>query len=117
MTARELAERAAEELMNGGFTLDLDGDAPTEGFAVAVYPEAEEVIEAPTVQLIVEYIVRWAPTLIRDPRARLGGWVSEGKLYLDISAVYHDRDEALKVARANKQKAIYDLGAGAEIAA
>lgn len=111
------AHRALRE--SGGFTLSPeDGTQPAGGYAVAVYPEAEEVIPDPLkVSEILSYIVRWAKVLYNDTRAHLGGWVSEGKVYLDISAVFTDLDEALEVARANGQLAIWDLGRSEEIAA
>ncbi len=116
MTARELARLARDELANGGFTLSIDGDTPASGFAVAVYPQAERVIVNPTAEDILHYIIDWTAVLYNDTRAHLGGWVSDGQVYLDISAVIDDRDEALSLARENNQKAVWDLANSEEIA-
>jgi len=45
----------------------------------------------------------------------IGGWRDGTVLYLDISVVIQDLDEALDFAAHNDQKAIYDLAKGASI--
>ena len=41
--------------------------------------------------------------------AYVGLWVDEGKLYIDLSINFNDRQVALNIAREFKQKAIYDV--------
>jgi hypothetical protein len=41
--------------------------------------------------------------------AYVGLWVDEGKLYIDLSIQFNDRQVAINIAREFKQKAIYDV--------
>jgi hypothetical protein len=41
--------------------------------------------------------------------AYVGLWVDEGKLYIDLSIQFNDRQVAINVGREFKQKAIYDV--------
>lgn len=43
-----------------------------------------------------------------DYKLTLGFWINDNKLYIDINKIYDNLDEALKVAKNNKQLAIYD---------
>lgn len=116
MTRAELAELAAELLeTNGGFTLDSDGQSPSEGYAVAIYPDAEEIVTDATPGRIREYITKWSDVLARDARAHLGGWVDAGRVYLDLSAVIPDLADALRIGREFAQIAIFDLATFTEI--
>lgn len=40
--------------------------------------------------------------------AFVGFWIDDGKIYLDISVNVGDKKEALRIAKENKQLAIYD---------
>lgn len=41
--------------------------------------------------------------------AYVGLWVNDGKLYIDLSVQFNDRQVAINIGREFKQKAIYDV--------
>lgn len=75
--------------LNGGFTVDLQGREPTSGFAVAL-PGHERIARvrssADIADAIYSYVVHHGNALRRDGRY-LGGWLYEGRLFLDVSEV------------------------------
>lgn len=101
----------------GGFTFrDLVGDGPGEGYMVSVDKSTEKKIPLRdlTSADVADYMSIHQQAL-KDPNNYLGGWVHKGNVYLDISRHTTDRDEALKLARANQQLGIYDIGRGETI--
>jgi hypothetical protein len=44
-----------------------------------------------------------------DDNTFLGAWLDEGLLYIDLSMHIENKDEALKLAKDNHQKAIWDV--------
>ena len=98
-----------------GFTTDKFGNAPTTGFMVSVIGR-ESVspvksifgdYEGPTYGKIFDFCHNnWDRVVNGD---YIGGWVSEGRLYLDVSVHFADRSEAIDFAVANDQLAIFDL--------
>jgi hypothetical protein len=103
----------------GGFSITLDGQRPSDGYAVAL-PGYEERISLSGLSTrdvadrIYSYVVAHG-RLLRDPGAMLGGWISDGCLVLDISHVVQDRDSALVLGRLNGQDAIYAIAHGEEL--
>lgn len=100
----------------GGFTMSLAGDPQTSGYAVAPAKETERVYDSATwgETDLDEYIDEHWDLLTRE-RAKLGGWIHEGKVYLDVAIVVDDYDEALRLATAGDQIAFFDLANGIEI--
>lgn len=102
---------------DGGFTYDpVDDLSPSSGYAVAYYDDAEEIhdVETITEDDVYSYLDKHREKF-RDRRSHVGGWVSEGKVYLDISLVIPDRSEAEKIGIEKNQYAIFDLGSFTEI--
>jgi phage gp29-like protein len=107
----------------GGFTYNpvrlKHRGPPRRGYALSVRKDTEKVIdlaakrEAVKAQL-KEYVRKHRET-IKAEGNYLGGWIDNGKLYLDISKVIKDRNEAVKAAERAEQLAIYDLGEGKTI--
>ena len=97
-----------------GFTCkDHIGDGPTTGFMCSVSRGTEEAF--PIADLTPEHIAAYRDKhadLLADPDTYLGGWVWEGKVYLDVSKHFDDKDQALAAAKANDQIGIYDIGSG-----
>lgn len=104
--------RALQE--GGGFTIhDPSGQVPTSGWVVALSKDTEYTFD---MNLPPE---RWDEEIrryraehwkeLQDPSTFFGGWVDEGKVYLDISQVVDDRDEAVRRARERDQLAIFHL--------
>lgn len=99
---------------DGGFTFrDVVGDGPKEGYMVSVNKDTE--VKMPLRDLTSAHVADYMSThqqTLKDPNNYLGGWVYKGNVYLDISRHTPDREEALRLARANKQLGIYDIGKG-----
>lgn len=108
----ELSNRLAEP--DGGFTIDVrTGREVAAGYAVSIFPQhsLELPLADATPAALCHYIEQHADVLA-DPHNRLGGWhdPETGRIWLDISLVLADRDEAIKWAEAANQIAIFDLG-------
>lgn len=108
--AAELAaELAAEVTINGGVTYDVTKRIAMtcrHGYAVALYG-AERAVEfgSDLVAEIADYLTRygdWSGTLF-------GAWSDNGTVYLDRTIIVDDLDDALDIARQNRQRAIYDM--------
>lgn len=100
-----------------GFTFhDFPGDAPSSGYMVSVNPEAEHILPEYDVTSddLGEYMDIWGWEL-HDPNKFIGGWVHQGKLYLDISTWEPSLEDAALLAKAHNQIAIYDLTNDQEI--
>lgn len=100
----------------GGFTLDVKGDTPQEGYAVGVMPSHSGQI--PKAEVTPGKIKAWLdtqrPRTLADKRIRVGGWVDDnGTVWLDIVRVYapDEREHAIRVGRRLNQIGIMDLGA------
>lgn len=96
----------------GGSTINLRTGKPiTSGFAVTVTKEFEKILPTDkiTEQDVLDYQKEHADFLKKNPDAVIGTWVDEGKTYLDISRVVPTQEEAFRIGKENKQKAIFDL--------
>jgi HK97 family phage portal protein len=111
----------------GGFTYNAVSDtSPTEGYAVSPFKELEMVVDVTTPKKGDLSIDKWRKNLrpklrdyirknidtLRRPNAHLGGWWDKdsNKVYIDISIVSDNLEDAMKVAKENDQEAIFDLG-------
>lgn len=99
---------------DGGFTVDpVTGRDVTGGYAVSVHPDCERVIDtAPGSGELAKYVIDHAPILSQRGR-RFGGWhdPDTGLVHLDVSVVVESLNEALELARANDQLAVFDFAA------
>lgn len=99
-----------------GFTLDLAGQpTPTQGFVVAPLKETEIFIDSQdlspdTLEALVDNVV--ALTQASGGKVYAGGWFDEetGRYVLDAVQVVDNKDDALYLAAAGDQDAIFDLG-------
>lgn len=101
----------------GGFSFhDHVGDAPDHGFMVSLSKSGEQVLPVRDVTgaVVADYAALHAAELA-DPMNYLGGWVYKGKVYLDVSRLFLDKEEALAQARTHNQIGIYDIGEGKTI--
>lgn len=117
----QLAQRALDE---GGFTIDLEGNSPTEGFAVSLRKDVEVTIWLPPViiprnveDLIADVLYRFVIDRGHDLRngAYFGAWRDGSRVVLDLVNVIPDMGAALKAAGEAHQEAIYDLRTGRTI--
>ena len=97
---------------NGGSTFNpakgnLNG---TDNYAVAAFPQRNEVISGELTPEHVQQFIDKNQDLLADPKNSIGTWVDEsGKHSLDIVHTIPDRDAAVKMGEESNQKAIFDL--------
>lgn len=107
-----LTEKLREK---GGFTYNAVGDYfPKKGYALSVFRDREQIYEnRVTAKQLREYLEKNRDLLTQKGNA-VGAWFNpeESKIYLDISKVVEDEDEARKLAVANRQEAYYSLHGG-----
>ena len=95
-------------IVEGGATLNKYGKdfVSSEGFMVSVFgAEFKTTDEGTAKNKIEEYIEK----IQTEEGLFVGVWVDEGEVYVDLSIHIINYNEALEVARNNKQKAIFDL--------
>lgn len=95
-------------IVEGGATLNKYGEdfISNEGFMVSVFgAEFKTTDEEIAKNKIEEYIEK----IQTEEGLFVGVWVDEGEVYIDLSIHILNYNEALEVARNNKQKAIFDL--------
>jgi hypothetical protein len=96
---------------NGGFTYNpLYGATPKHGYAVSLKDHGE-AFEIGTVTSgdLQKYMQENEGKMI-NPAQYIGGWVNDGKLYLNISIVLGDEKEARKTVWINGGTNTYNLG-------
>jgi hypothetical protein len=115
-----------------GFTISIDGKpTPTSGFVLAPIKQTELIFDAKTIDY--EDIVKLKDNVkflfktyqdmgIKDMRVYAGGWLDTdpksttyNKYVLDASVIIDNKADALYIANAGKQNAIFDLGEFNEI--
>jgi hypothetical protein len=101
---------------DGGITISLDGQQPTEGFAHSL--DVANEVKIPLDHFTpedVEHYIRSRYEQLSQPGKFVGTWVSNGTAYLDISQVSLDHDEAYAGARDAQQEAMWDIANSKEI--
>jgi hypothetical protein len=103
---------ASYNLLTGEFN-------PSTGFMVSIKGHEERsIFNVNNLQYtIARYIRTKADILLSGENEELflGGWIDKGDLYLDVSILIENKDEAIRVAIANDQKAYYDCNIGKSI--
>jgi hypothetical protein len=97
-------------LENGGFTYNpLYGATPQQGYAVSLQGH-EKVFYFGTMtdDEFLKYLQENGERM-KDPAHYIGGWVDDGRLYLDVSIVLLDEKEAREIGRINDQTCIFDM--------
>ncbi len=97
-------------LANGGATVSLEGFEPSEGFAVSIYPyrgicKPLHMVDAHVISSWISRNLEW----LSRADHYVGAWLDHGFLYLDISIIVSDRDEAIALGRAHDQLSIFDF--------
>jgi hypothetical protein len=94
----------------GGTTVSTHGkSAPSSGYMVSL-PDLEAVY--PQDQVTEETLRGYADVYrdeLADENRFLGGWVSDGNVYLDVSEHVPDGDEAFRLGHEREQKAVWDF--------
>jgi hypothetical protein len=117
-TGQSLLERTET---SGGFTYSPSSRSmPSDGVALSPYPERERVVVA--TDLTSNDILSYAKDnhdVLTQPDHYIGAWHNtlDGNVYLDVSVVTQDKDDANVQALMQQynQIAAYDLGSGTEI--
>lgn len=103
-------------LANGGVTINLAGQQPSSGYAFPPSKSSEVTVpvEQFTPDVIAQYISAHKREL-EDPDNYLGTWIDNGLVYLDISQVLDDEQEAFKRATDSNQIAMWDIANNVEV--
>lgn len=99
-------------IKEGGFTVQpVTNDSPTKGFVLSIYPEREAIYDADKVspKTIRDYLRKNIDFIKGNPKRHLGGWLDGGKVYLDISEIVNNAEEAMRLCKEHKQLAFFDL--------
>lgn len=107
----DYAAVASHIVEHGGITINLHGDMPQSGYAVAMYPDCETVVHryAFNSHALRMFVETYAHILESDTHAYVGAWIDGDSVYLDISAVLRNRRDAIVAGIAHSQRAIYDI--------
>jgi hypothetical protein len=114
---KNLHDFVASIVENGGATFNLvTGTSPTTGFVVSergfedITPIfGDDVTKEILVSSSVYMFIRKNGFELNDPKNFLGGWIDDGRLFLDISRVYDNEHDALRIAVDNGQEAYYHI--------
>lgn len=95
-------------IIEGGATLNKYGKdfVSDKGFMVSVFGAEFKTTDEGTAKSKIEEYLKKIQT---EEGLFVGVWVDEGEVYVDLSIHILNYNEALEVARNNKQKAIFDL--------
>lgn len=113
MKKEEVKELIEKALKNGGFTIDKNRKAPKckSGYVVSDFGREKTYLlndKSDMVKLEKDIIV-YFDYIQNEDGANVGAWIEDGVLFLDISRIYQNKKEALKVGKKNRQLAIYDI--------
>lgn len=114
---RELSGHQIQGMVNdinsGGITFNMSQGksmAGEQAYAVSVYPNRAEVFDTNTFSIHkLKDFLKENYKLLADPKNNLGGWVDNGKVYLDISRLYTSKEKAMLAGKEFNQIAITDL--------
>lgn len=113
-TASSFGSRLINAGKNGGFTFNQSGQTPTAGYSVGMYPEHAAILNIETTN--VTDVVNWMTlnkSLLTQSDNYAGGWVNDGKLYLDVVKVFapDQKEQAIQAGKDKNQIAIADMAA------
>ena len=125
--AQELGVKGWVKNNPDGFTISIDGKAtPKSGFVLAPIKQTELIFDAKTIDYEdivklkdnVKFLFKTYQDMGMDNvRVYAGGWLNKetNKYVLDASVIIDNKADALYIANAGKQNAIFDLGEFNEI--
>lgn len=108
-----------EGIKKGGFTVDYKGNTPNakKGYIVSDYGKEKTYFindKIDMIQLEKDFIT-YIDYAEKEKDVFIGGWLDGDVFFLDISRIYPNKKEALKIGKKNKQLAIYDIEKDASI--
>lgn len=98
---------------NGGVTISTKGAEPTKGFAYA--PDKTTEYSVPEVdfhansQKHINDFIEKNKVLLSQPGNHIGGWVDNGRVYLDVSRVGEPSAKTIQEAQDAQQLGVFDL--------
>lgn len=102
-----------------GFTVDpLTGKWPEKGYVVAPLKRTEIVLDSAELNedVAAELLENvFTMTQLTGSKVYAGGWLNDGKYYLDATMIFDNEADALYAAAAGRQIALFDLGTFNEI--
>ena len=120
MKKEEIKNIISEGIKKGGFTIDYKGNTPNtkKGYIVSDYGKEKTYFindKIDMMQLENDFI-KYIEIAKKEKNCFIGGWIENDVFFLDISRIYSNKKEALKIGKKNKQLAIYDIEKDASIA-
>ena len=114
---KNLHDFVASIIDNGGATFNLvTGTSPSTGFVVSergfedvTSIFGDDVTKEILISSSVSLFIKRNGFELSDPINFLGGWIEGKKLFLDISRVYDNEHDALRIAVDNGQRAYYNI--------
>jgi predicted ABC-type ATPase len=112
LSGKDLAQ-IVEDINNGGISYNLAQKASlggTKNYAVSLYPERSVILDKLSTKDIVKFI-KSNSDLLSQKGHILGGWydTETGKIYLDVSTAFKNKEKAIELGKEFNQKAIFDL--------
>lgn len=113
MTTQQIYELAVSK---GGLTINPNNyDTPTKGFSVSIPNRELKVSEERFNPKILQNFIDTNKANFSLKNAYLGIWINKRTVYIDISIVTNDLEEAILLGILGSQKAIFDLTKSKEI--
>ncbi|MFG1667626.1 hypothetical protein [Streptomyces sp. Y7] len=117
LVTSDLIELYDAVFTRGGFTVRFNADGKlsraVSGFAVSATDEQWSI---PVDVSFADFATSVERLHTQYPTANaMGGWVDDGRLYLDPVEIIEDRSRAESLGRLRRQVAIYDLSTSEEI--
>lgn len=90
--------------------MNMAGQTPETGYMVSLAGSEHTVpLDDFDDGTVAEYVGLYGPLLTVGANTYLGAWVLGDLVYLDVSAQFFDRDEAIAAGQKAGQRAIYDV--------
>jgi len=95
---------------NGGITIDLEGDQPSDGYAYAPRKDTEvKILKSEMTPEDIDHYIDTHHELLSQRGNHLGLWEEGDYFYLDVSRVGSPTARTIAGAQANDQLGVYDL--------
>lgn len=105
---KQLVEKIFKSTVeNGGASYNMEGHSPSKGFMVATYGNETQIKVKDFSKKTLKNYIRKNKKAIKGNF--IGTWIDNGIVYLDISKKEKSKETALRIAKSNKQLAIFDL--------
>lgn len=101
--------------LNGGCTVDVNGESPTDGYMVGGYVPTviiprDQFTQGDVAKFITEHAAKLA-----EAGSYIGTWVNEDSVYIDLSKRFTLLSDALIIGGKHGELAIWSVAMGKEI--